>query len=130
MIDVFCNVTVAFEKENYLVIIHSWVQAASLYWEGTVCRARRHGQGVCWLCVLPSRMWGEWRSLELCDVVSLHRGICLYEIERRDWLTLIKVFILHWSIVDLQCCVSFRCTAKWLSYTYTYIHCFSNSFPI
>ena len=27
-----------------------------------------------------------------------------------------------WSIVDLQCCVSFRCTAKWFKYTYTYIH--------
>ena len=25
----------------------------------------------------------------------------------------------NWSLVDLQCCVSFRCTAKWFSYTYT-----------
>ena len=23
-----------------------------------------------------------------------------------------------WSTVDLQCCVSFKCTAKWFSYTY------------
>ena len=30
----------------------------------------------------------------------------------------------YWSIVDLQCCVSFRCTAKWMSYTYTYTHFF------
>ena len=38
----------------------------------------------------------------------------------------------YWRIVDLQCCVSFRCTAKWFSYTYinTYIHSFSDSFPI
>ena len=28
----------------------------------------------------------------------------------------------YWSRVDLLCCVSFRCTAKWISYTYTYIH--------
>ena len=37
-------------------------------------------------------------------------------------------FILYWSIVDLQYCVSFRCTAKLLSYTY--IHSFSDSFPV
>ena len=33
-----------------------------------------------------------------------------------------------WCIVDLQCCVSFRCMAKWFSYTY--IHSFSDSFPV
>ena len=35
------------------------------------------------------------------------------------------IFILYWGIVDLQCCVSFRCTAKWFNYTYTYIRSFS-----
>ena len=39
-------------------------------------------------------------------------------------------FKFYWIIVDLQCCVSFRCTAKWFSYTYTYIHSFSDPFPI
>ena len=29
-------------------------------------------------------------------------------------------FFLNWSIVDLQCCVSFRCKAKWFRYTYIY----------
>ena len=33
-----------------------------------------------------------------------------------------------WSIVDLHCCVSFRCTAKWISYTYTYILSFPGFF--
>ena len=32
-------------------------------------------------------------------------------------------------MVDLQCCVSFCYTAKWISYTYTYIHSFLDSFP-
>ena len=27
-------------------------------------------------------------------------------------------FFFNWSIVDLPCCVSFWCTAKWFSYTY------------
>ena len=44
------------------------------------------------------------------------------------WFTFIffilKLNILNWIIVDLQCHVSFRCTAKWVSYTYTYIHSF------
>ena len=31
-------------------------------------------------------------------------------------------FLLSWSRVDLQCCISFRCTAKWFSYTYLYIY--------
>ena len=35
--------------------------------------------------------------------------------KRPGWLT----FFFNWSIVDLQCCVSFRCTAKWISYTYS-----------
>ena len=29
-------------------------------------------------------------------------------------------FFLNWSIVDAQCCVSFRCIAQWLSYIYVY----------
>ena len=35
----------------------------------------------------------------------------------------------HWSRVDLQRCVSFRCTAKWITYTCTGIHSFSDYFP-
>ena len=27
----------------------------------------------------------------------------------------------YWTVVDLQYCVSFNCTAKWISYAYTYI---------
>ena len=30
----------------------------------------------------------------------------------------------YWSIVDLQCCGSFKCTAKWISYTYTCLFSF------
>ena len=30
-------------------------------------------------------------------------------------------YFFNWIIVDLQCCVSFRYTAKWFSYTYIYL---------
>ena len=36
----------------------------------------------------------------------------------------------YWSLIDLQSHVIFRCTAKWISYTCTYIHSFLDSFPI
>lgn len=39
------------------------------------------------------------------------------------------IFILHWSIVDLQCRISFRRTAKWFRYTYAHIYSFFSSFP-
>ena len=32
----------------------------------------------------------------------------------------LSLFI-DWRVVDLQCCLSFWCAAKWLSYTYTYM---------
>ena len=37
-----------------------------------------------------------------------------------------KIFEYSW----LTICVSFRCTVKWISSTYTYIHCFLDSIPM
>ena len=36
---------------------------------------------------------------------------------------------IYLSIVDLRCCVSFRCRAKWITYTYIYINFFKILFP-
>ena len=56
------------------------------------------------------------------SVVLLWKGISFFNV-----CILINFY---WSIVDLPCCVSFRCTAKWISYTYRYIHSFLDSIPI
>ena len=37
--------------------------------------------------------------------------------------------LFYWSRVDLQCCVSLRCTAKRFRYRYTYIYSFLGFFP-
>ena len=42
---------------------------------------------------------------------------------------LVLLIFFYWHIVDLQCCVSFRYTPKWISYTYTHSF-FLVSFPI
>ena len=42
-------------------------------------------------------------------------------------LILFKLFILHWSIADQQCCDSSRWVAKELSFTYTWIYSPPNS---
>ena len=44
-----------------------------------------------------------------------------------SFVSFIKKF--YWSIVDLQCCVSFRYTAERISYTYSHSF-FLDSFPI
>ena len=42
--------------------------------------------------------------------------------------TLFSFNFFNWSIVDLQCCVNFHCTAKWFSYTYIYTYSFLKIF--
>ena len=42
---------------------------------------------------------------------------------------LFTIFFLYQSIVEWQCCISFRCTAKWFNYTCTYIYFFQVIFP-
>ena len=39
------------------------------------------------------------------------------------WCAPLIFFFFNWGRVDLQCCVSFRCTAKWFQlYIYMYIY--------
>ena len=66
---------------------------------------------------------GHWNSLPL---LSLPLPMSLF-IHLKTQLIII---IFYWSIVDSQRCVSFRCTAKWFSYTYVSIYSSSDSFPL
>ena len=40
---------------------------------------------------------------------------------------IISQFFFNWSTIDIQYCVSFRCTAKWFSYPYIYFVCIFSS---
>ena len=73
---------------------------------------------------------GLWFMARLCLSLcySLRYGIFLIcSIYRRhsagSGFFLNFYFLLDCSWITM-CCVSFRCTAKWLSYKYTYIHFF------
>ena len=46
------------------------------------------------------------------------------------FFALYKIFVFYWKIVDLQCCISFRCAAKWFIFICAYIYCFSCSFSL
>ena len=38
------------------------------------------------------------------------------------------IFFFHWSIINLQCCVSFWCTANWFNYTYIQLYMYTYFF--
>ena len=66
---------------------------------------------------------GERMGVQLKEVLRL--GACLRSTRWRRMLCFFFFKFLnyfYWSIVALQCCVSFYCAAKWISHIYIYIY--------
>ena len=58
--------------------------------------------------------------------ISFH-SLCpllMYHLHYSTMSTMQKLFyfLFYWNIVDLQWCVSFRCTANWFTHTHTHTH--------
>ena len=60
-----------------------------------------------------------WKKLCFPHWMFLHPHLKQFDYR---WIGLL--LFLNWSIVDLQSCVSFRCTTKWFNYTYTHLSFF------
>ena len=67
--------------------------------------------------------WPRDRALSVLSV-NVSVCFCISMIGRSQWWRLCKTLfffnVFYWSIVDLQCCVSFWYLAKWFSYAYIY----------
>ena len=82
-----------------------------------------------WFRALKTVIWGkEGLDLFLESLLYINKS-CDFIFWRRSLIYLFKVFVvLYFSMVDLQCCVSFRYAAK--QFSYGWIYAFSESFPI
>lgn len=58
-------------------------------------------------------------------ILYIHKSIsCKVQSTSQRRFLLLHIFknVYYWSIIDLQFCVNFSCTAKWVSESYIYIH--------
>ena len=79
-------------------------------------------QGTCRVvCTSPSA-WSSFVSIPLLIFSILFLSHC----PSRTFLFFPFINFFNWSVVDLECCVSFRCTVKWFSHTYIYTHIYIN----
>ena len=69
--------------------------------------------GYCKYCC--NLHWGDCSIFELWFSQDICSGVRLLDI-----MVVLFFYCVLLSIINLKCCVSFRCITEWFSYTYTY----------
>ena len=139
-----CSCCLSLKGKDIILLILEWWVEKKVFWESLwTSRSGTWSQEIVKLlqgrisspCSCGSCRTDEQRVLVVAELQSFKgdrfmksrfKAILL----RKDEFLFCAIFILsknfYWSIVSLQCCVSFCCKAKWISrmcvYTYTYIH--------
>ena len=84
-----------------------------------------------WLFSSPfSPLILTWKPLCLQQLCSWRAELSSMHGTKTMQIFLCFFFNFYWSVVGLQCFVSFQCTPKWISYIYTNTHSFLDSFPV
>ena len=107
----------------------------AVHWAGRKCL-------IC--CLREASSWAHYTGFGWVPVISLedlrvafsewnvYRNQAENKVRQepsRGVVLLLNIFF-FWIMVNLQCCVSFRCTVQWFSYTHTHICYFFKFFSI
>ena len=74
--------------------------------------------GNCQVVCTSPLAWSGFVSFPLLIFSIPFFSLCL----SRSLFLPLGIYFFNWTIVNLQCCISFRCTVKWFRYIYIYTH--------